>query len=230
MPRMRGVLSSRLRPSAERAFPAVKTPFGNWQASATRHTPLEDAQGIVTGVACAALGVAVLGHLGFLTGGTAGLSLIITYAFGWNYGLVFLAVNLPFYALAIGRMGRAFTVKTIVAIGLMSGLTGIQPRLLRFGEIEPLYAVILAGILIGVGLLVLFRHRASLGGVGILALFLQDRFGWRAGLVQLGFDLMILALAFVVVEPGAILYSVVGAVVLNLLLAVNHRTDRYVAM
>lgn len=208
----------------------MRTPFGNWQATATRHTPLEDAQGIVTGVACAALGVAILSHLGFLTGGTAGLSFVITYAFGWNYGLVFFLVNLPFYALAIGRMGRAFTVKTIMAIALMSGLTGVQPQLLNFGEIQPLYAVLLAGILIGVGLLVLFRHRASLGGVGILALFLQDRFGWRAGFVQLAFDLTILALAFTVVEPGAILYSVVGAVVLNLLLVVNHRTDRYVAM
>lgn len=185
---------------------------------------------MATGIACAALGVAILTHLGFLTGGTAGLSLVVTYATGWNFGLVFFLVNLPFYVLAIGRMGRAFTIKTIIAIACMSALTGVQPEILSFGEIEPLYGAALAGILIGVGLLILFRHRASLGGVGILALFLQDRFGWRAGLVQLAFDLSILALAFTVVEPAAILYSVVGAVVLNLLLAVNHRRDRYVAM
>lgn len=208
----------------------MKTPFGTWQATATQHSPLEDAQGIATGVAVTALGVVILTHLGFLTGGTAGLSLVISYATGWNFGAVFFFVNLPFYALAIGRMGRAFTIKTILAIAAMSALSGLNPDLVSFSDVEPLYGAILAGVLIGVGLLVLFRHRASLGGVGILALFLQDRLGWRAGLVQLAFDLCILALAFVVVEPTAILYSIVGAVVLNLILAVNHRTDRYVAM
>ncbi len=208
----------------------MKTPFGSWEATATRHTPLEDAQGLVTGVVTTALGVAILSHLGFLTGGTAGLSLVITYATGWNFGLVFFFVNLPFFLLAVGRMGRAFTVKTIIAIAAMSGLTAVQPGLVSFGAVDPLYGAALAGVLIGVGLLILFRHRASLGGVGILALFLQDRFGWRAGLVQLAFDLSILALAFTVVEPRAIVYSIVGAVILNLLLAVNHRRDRYVAM
>ncbi|WP_040486193.1 YitT family protein [Lutibaculum baratangense] len=208
----------------------MKIPPGFWETTATRHTPLEDVQGIATGIAVAALGVAMLGHLGFLTGGTAGLAFIVTYATGWNFGLVFFFVNLPFFALAIGRMGRAFTIKTILAIAAMSVLTGLQPHVLQFGPVDPLYGAVLAGMLLGLGLLALFRHRASLGGVGILALFVQDRFGWRAGLMQLAFDLTILALSFAVVAPRAVIYSVASAIVLNLLLAVNHRRDRYVAM
>lgn len=203
--------------------------FGDWHATATHHTPAEDAQGIFTGCVMAAIGVAILAHLGFLTGSTAGLALVISYATDFNVGLVYFVLNLPFYALAMSQLGWAFTIKTFLAVGLLSLLTWLQPRLLQFGEIEPLTGVIVAGLLIGFGLLALFRHRASLGGAGILALYLQDRFGWRAGFTQLAVDLLVLALAFTVASPVAILYSVIGAVVLNLALAINHRNDRYVA-
>ena len=127
-------------------------------------------------------------------------------------------------------MGRAFTIKTALAIAMLSLLTAVQPRILTFAEIDPLYGAILAGVLIGLGMLALFRHRASLGGVGILAFYLQERFGWRAGLVQLAFDMTILLLSFTVLAPRAIVYSIVSAVVLNVILTVNHRRDRYVAM
>ncbi|MEF2072863.1 YitT family protein [Consotaella aegiceratis] len=203
--------------------------LGRWASTTTAHSPLEDAQGIFTGVVLAALGVAILQHLGLLTGGTAGLSLIVHYWTGWNFGVVFFVVNLPFYALAIGRMGLGFTLKTFAAVGLLSLVTAVQPSLFTLGEIEPFTGAILGGLTIGLGLLLLFRHRSSLGGVGILAVFCQDRFGWRAGLVQLAVDLCILALSFTVAEPPQIALSVLGALVLNLLLAINHRTDRYVA-
>ena len=203
--------------------------FGNWSATARHHSPLEDAQGLLTGTLLAAMGLSVLAHLGFLTGGTAGLALIVAYATGWNVGLVFFLVNLPFYGLAIGRMGWPFTVKTFLAVAGLSLMTALQPSLLTFGYVQPLIGAVIGGLLLGFGLLALFRHRASLGGVGILALYLQDRFGWRAGLTQLCIDLSILALSFTVAEPVAIFYSVLGAVVLNLFLAVNHRPDRYIA-
>ena len=70
----------------------------------------------------------------------------------------------------------------------------------------------MGGCLIGLGMLVLFRHRASLGGVNILVLYLQDRHGWRAGYVQLAIDgaIMLLALALLPLERVGL--SVLGAV------------------
>ena len=79
-------------------------------------------------------------------------------------------------------------------------------------------------------MLALFRHRASLGGFGILALYLQDRFGWRAGFIQLAFDGMVLLASFFIATPFVILCSVLGALVMNLVIAINHRNDRYIAM
>ncbi len=50
------------------------------------------------------------------------------------------------------------------------------------------------------------------------------------GLTQLGVDLLVLVTAFAAVPPLSVAYSVLGALVLNLFLAINHRTDRYLAV
>ena len=88
----------------------------------------------------------------------------------------------------------------------------------------------LGGLLVGAGLLMLFRHRASLGGVNVVALYLQERLGWRAGRVQLVVDLLILLAAFGVTDLWRVALSVLGAVVLNMTLAINHRPGRYMAV
>jgi uncharacterized membrane-anchored protein YitT (DUF2179 family) len=59
---------------------------------------------------------------------------------------------------------------------------------------------------------------------------MQERFGIRAGIVQMAIDLCVLAAAFFVTTPPVVFYSVLGAIVLNLFLAINHRADRYIAL
>jgi uncharacterized membrane-anchored protein YitT (DUF2179 family) len=204
--------------------------LGIWNTEPGKHSLFEDAQGLFTGTVLASLGVMLLSKAGLLTGGVAGMAFLLHYAFGISFGLGFFLINLPFYWLAYRRLGIAFTIKTFSAIALLSVLSEYQPKLLEIGYIHPIWAAILGGLLIGMGMLALFRHRASLGGVGILALYLQERFKWRAGLVQMAIDLVILMLAFWVTTPFIIFCSVIGAVALNFFIAVNHRTDRYIAM
>ena len=62
-----------------------------------------------------------------------------------------------------------------------------------------------------------------------MALLAQKKRGWRAGHVQMGFDAAILATALVSVPLQRVLLSILAAVVLNLVLATNHRPGRYVA-
>ncbi|MGO6677270.1 YitT family protein [Rhizobium leguminosarum] len=204
--------------------------LGFWNTTATRHTPIEDVQGIFSGSLVAALGLYVLASAGLLTGSTAGVAFLLHYAFGVNFGLAFFLLNLPFFFLSWKRLGMAFTIKTFIAIGLTSVLADVQSRFFSISSIHPAWAALLGGLLLGFGLLALYRHRASLGGVGILGIYLQDRFGIRAGLVQLAIDMCVLAAAFFITTPPVVFYSVLGAVVLNLFVAINHRADRYIAL
>ena len=194
------------------------------------HTLFDDAQALVTGTLFVALGLALFKHAGLVTGGTAGLSFIAHYASGVPFGLAFFALNLPFYALAWRRMGRRFTLKTLAAVTLLALAVETLPGVLTLADVHPAFAAGAGGLLMGAGMLMLFRHHASLGGLNVLVLWLQERRGWRAGHVQLAIDTVILLAATPWLSAQQLVLSVAGAAALNFALAVNHRPGRYAAV
>ena len=127
-------------------------------------------------------------------------------------------------------MGKAFAVKTFAAVGLLSLFTHFLPLGLHFDRLAPPVAAVLGGLLCGAGMLMLFRHHASLGGLNVLVLYLQERLGWRAGKVQMAMDSLIVLGALMVADGERVALSVLGALVLNLTLAINHRPGRYTAI
>ncbi len=199
-------------------------------ALTARHSLFDDAQGLLTGTLFVALALVLFRQAGLVTGGTAGLAFILHYALGWPFGLAFFAINLPFYLLAWRRMGARFTLKTFAAVALLSLLAELVPRWVVLQSVQPLFAALGGGLLMGAGLLILFRHRASLGGLNVLVLWLQEARGWRAGQVQMALDGLILLAAAPWVGWGALALSVLAAVALNLALAVNHKPGRYAAV
>jgi uncharacterized membrane-anchored protein YitT (DUF2179 family) len=207
-----------------------RTPADALAAMLIRHPLWEDALALLMGTAMVALGIALYSHAGLLTGGTVGLAFLLKYLLGWPFGLVFFLINVPFYALAIWRMGWRFTLRTVCAVGLVSLLAELTPRWIGFTHLQVVYAALFGGFAMGLGLLILFRHRASLGGVNILALYLQDRFGLRAGKFQMGIDAVIVLAAVFIVPADKVLLSVLGAVALNMVLAINHRAGRYMGV
>jgi uncharacterized membrane-anchored protein YitT (DUF2179 family) len=211
---------------AERGTAPAPSP----DAEPARHSAFDDAQALVTGALFVAVGIAMFRAAGLLTGGTAGLAFLAHYATGVPFGVAFFAINLPFYALAMRAMGWRFTLKTFAAIGLVSIATELLPRVMTFALLESAFAAVMGGFLVGAGLLMLFRHQASLGGLNVLALWLQSRRGWSAGRVQMACDALIVLAAFAWVEPSRIALSVVGAIALNLVVAINHRPGRYLGV
>lgn len=194
-----------------------------------RHRPIEDVLALCIGILLISLGVQSYVFLHLLTGSTAGMAFLAAYSSGMSFGVCFFIINLPFYILAIKRMGWLFTLKTFAAISALSLSSIYMPRLVQFDMLSPLYGCILGGCLMGVGFLILFRHGFSLGGINILALYCQKRYGISTGKLQMSIDLLIMAVAFFVVEPMSVLYSLVGAVLLNMILMLNFKSSRYVA-
>jgi uncharacterized membrane-anchored protein YitT (DUF2179 family) len=199
------------------------------QTQISTHSLIDDIQGLSLGVFLAAVGLHMLTTVGLITGQTAGIAVIVSYLSGYSFGVVFFLVNLPFYVLAWRRLGKAFTIKSLISVTLLSILTEIIPLGMVFSYLDPLLGALTFGALTGVALLVLFRHNGSLGGLGVVALLIQDTTGFRAGWVQLIFDLCLFGLAFFLFDPILVIYSLLGAVVINLIIAINHRRDRYVA-
>lgn len=194
-----------------------------------QHSLIEDCMAFVLGTSFCALSILFLTEIGLITGQTAGLGVLLSYASGMSFGTVFFLINIPFYALAWLRMGPRFTVKSFIAVALVSTISTYLPNYVSFDQIDPVVGTVLAGALSGFGLIVLFRHGASLGGVGVLGLYLQDKIGFQAGWTQLAFDVILFVAAFFVLDAPLVAFSLLGAIVTNLMIGVNHRKDRYIA-
>lgn len=194
-----------------------------------RHNLIDNIQGQIFGIIIISFGMSILHSLGLITGQTAGLAFLITYATGISFGIVFFLINIPFYLLAAMRLGFAFTINTLMAVTLISIFTGLLPSFISYNYFNPLVGSVLAGLCIGIGLLGLFRHKSSCGGIGILAIYIQEKTGLKAGWFQLAFDLVLFSSSLFFLKPQLVLYSLIGAAVLNFLVAWNHRKEWYVA-
>lgn len=195
-----------------------------------KHAFYEDVLAILLGTTMISIGIVLFAKATVLTGGAAGLALLLQFATGLDFGLLFFLINLPFYWLAWRRMGWGFTLRTFVAVVLVSLLVQATPNWLGIASVQPLYAALAGGCAMGLGLLALARHRTAIGGVNILALYMQEHHGLRAGWVQLGIDAAIFAGAFFVLPLEKVAVSALGTAVLNAILAMNHKPGRYMAV
>lgn len=196
-------------------------------APAIPHTLVEDAAALFTGCTLISVGIALCSGAKLLTGGMVGLAFVLHYATGWSFGAIYFAINIPFYWFAWKHIGRVFTIKTFVSVGILSLITELGPRFIHIDYLHPAFAAIAGGLLMGTGVLFLARHHSSLGGATIASLYLQERYGLRAGKVQMAIDCTVVMLALWVVPWERVAWSVLAAVVMGVFLAVSHRPGRY---
>lgn len=195
--------------------------------AAPPHSRVEDAAALVTGAVLASFGLFLLHAAGAVTGGTAGLSLLLGYAVPVPFGVVYAAVSVPLLLLAVRRKGWGFTARSVAAVVLVAALAPLHADAFGVTTVPPMYGVLVGNLAAGLGMLVLFRHQSSLGGFNVVALVAQERRGWRAGYVQMVLDGLVVASSVLTAPARTVLYSAVGVVVVNLVLAMNHRPGRY---
>ncbi|PSW03971.1 hypothetical protein C9J01_28605 [Photobacterium rosenbergii] len=195
--------------------------------SGYHHSLKENIIAILTGTFIVAQGVFFLQQADLLTGGTTGLALLVSQFVDLSFGQLYFMMNCPFYLMAWFRMGKSFAITSVISGGLVSIITDNLHHVLEISRLEPLYCALIGGLLMGLGMLILFRHKTSLGGFNVLVLFLQEKMGWSAGKLQMGIDITILVASFFLVSPMVLLFSVIGAFMLNLVLAMNHKPGRY---
>ncbi|MEM9715088.1 MAG: YitT family protein [Pseudomonadota bacterium] len=193
------------------------------------HSSLENIQGIAIGVFIVSLGLLFLKSAGLFVGQAAGIALIGAYLTDTPFGLWFFSVNAPFFLFGARRFGWRFTIRSILGVAGVSALSFLLPNYIQFDQVHPIAAALASGILTGLGILAALRHGAGLGGVSVMAAAVQAKTGFRAGYVQLIIDALIFIPAFFIFETNIVLYSLLGAFVINGIIAINHRPDWYQA-
>src|SRR5574343_1976042 len=104
--------------------------------NAVRHNLFEDAQALLVAPLFFAFAVLLFREAGLLTGGTVGIAFLIHYLSGWPIGPLLFAINLPFYAPAMRAMGKAFTLKTFLAVSLLALYAEMLPSLMQLQNLN----------------------------------------------------------------------------------------------
>ncbi|HBV77348.1 MULTISPECIES: YitT family protein [Vibrio] len=192
-----------------------------------KHSKKEDGIALIVGSFMVALGVFFLSSAQLLTGGTAGLALLLSQLSLLSFGTLYFFINLPFYALAWQRFGRQFAMNSLLSGALVSLFADNLHYVIQFNLINDLFCAVAGGLLIGIGMLILFRHRSSLGGFNVMCLLIQDRTGISVGKTQLILDCSIVLASLLFVSGWIIALSILGAIILNITLTMNHKPARY---
>ena len=192
-----------------------------------KHNIWEDLFGITIGAVLLSVGINILENGEILTGGTAGLALLIAHQFSQNVAIIYPLVSAPFLLLSWFKKGKIFTFRTALTVLYVSFLVNLVPQVIYVDVKNELLASLISNIFLTMGLLALFRHNSSVGGFGVVALIAQEQFNFKAGYAQLILDLLVMGVALLYYSPNQVFVSLLGVIVLNLGLAVNHRADRY---
>lgn len=193
-----------------------------------KHTLFEDIYAFAIGVSFVVLGITFLKSAGLVTGGVAGIALLVSYVVPWSVGVLFTLINIPFFLFAYPAMGPKFMVKTVIVNLAIMATASLAPHAFRLSDVHPLFAAVFGGTVIGMGILALARHGAGAGGTGVLALYLQKRRGINAGRTQLACDALIMAASVFTLHWDKLLFSVLSAAAMSGVLLGFHKPERYI--
>lgn len=130
-------------------------------------------------------------------GGVSGIAITMNYFVKTPVGLFSIIINIPLVILGIKKLGKSYGVKTVIGFSLSFLTVDFFYEILKFKNIQatdkPILASIYGGLLLGIGLGMIFKGRASTGGSDIIGLILNKYFGIRTGMGILIIDSFIIA-------------------------------------
>ena len=102
------------------------------------------------------------------SGGFSGIATILYYLFNIQMGTTIIILNIPVFILAFIREGKQFVAKTIVATFVFSEAINFFEKFQPVTN-DKILASVYGGIIIGIGLALVFKGRSSTGGTDLIA-------------------------------------------------------------
>lgn len=165
------------------------------------------------------------GYVFFITphkivpGGIYGISIIIHHSFGTPVGLIALFFNIPLTLIGLKVLGPRFGAKTITGFLLTSGF--MDGMSWFFGDKalipdDPLLSAIYGGAIIGLGVGLFFKAKATCGGTDVMAMMLGKWTGRPLGQLMMLVDSTIVISGTIAFSDWAIpLYSLIAIFVMG---------------
>jgi len=143
------------------------------------------------------------------SGGLAGIAMIIGYQVpSVDLGMVYLLLNVPLIVLGwvfISRRFIAYTIFGTAFFSLAASMLRPKPVILA----DPLLAALLGGVICGFGCGLILKSIGSAGGLDILAIYLNRRFGIRVGTVAFAANASVIVAGGWMLDLNLALYSII---------------------
>src|SRR5438034_5260418 len=163
---------------------------------------------IIAGILSAGMGLkGFLLSSNFIDGGVTGVSMLLAKVTSAPLSVWLPLVNVPFIAIGYRQLGRAFAIRSALAI---AGLA-IVLAIVRFPDVTPdkLLTAVFGGFFIGAGIGFAVRGGAVLDGTEIAALLISKRSAiLKVGDVILVFNVVLFLAAMTILGVEPALYSI----------------------
>lgn len=163
---------------------------------------------IAIGIASAAFGLkSFLLPNTFIDGGAVGISLLIAEMTKLNLPITIVLVNIPFILFGLRVIGRAFVIKTALAIALLS----LVLALVEFPQVtqEKLLVAVFGGFFLGAGIGMAVRGGCVIDGTEVLAISLSRKTGATVGDIIMLMNILIFSAAAIMLSVETAMYSMI---------------------
>lgn len=140
-----------------------------------KSSKLRDFLFITVGAALMAVSIKmVYDPQGLVTGGVSGIGIILKHYTGFPIWATNLILNVPVFVFAFILLGKASTIKSLIANGMLTLFLAVLPDVALFEE-DILLSSVFGGIIAGVGIGLIFLTSATSGGTDLFAAILHRK-------------------------------------------------------
>lgn len=143
------------------------------------------------------------------SGGVSGISTILHGLFGWNPGFIQYAFNIPLFIAGVFVLGKKFGIKSFIGTITLPFIVLLTNSWGPWTD-NPLLGALFGGIVVGLGIGLVFKGNASTGGTDLLAQIITKYSGISLGTSVLLIDGIIAISAAIVFDLEKGLYALIG--------------------
>ena len=157
-------------------------------------------------------------------GGVAGICLILFYLFKLPVGVMYFVINIPLLITGWKLVGKDFLFKTLYGTSCLSVLITLTEGW-KGPSNDIMLGSIYGGVLIGIGLGLIFMVNGSTGGTDVIARILNRYFDIPMGRTMLFLDVVILGVAAIFFGKEIVMYTLISMTIVSK--AIDYFQDGY---
>ncbi len=155
-----------------------------------------------------------------LSGGVAGIAIIVQYVGNIPSGYLILALNIPIFIYGMREVDRDFIIYSLIGTFSLSAFLVLTAGISKYLMVDDtLLSCIFAGVIGGFGAGIVFRSRASMGGVDIIAVAIKRKSGINISTISLAINVVVVLIGLFISRLEIAMYTLItmyiSSVVIN---------------